>query len=192
MGVFDSIKKIVSGDVAHDAADSGAPIKIGGKALTALPSAVSANDRVDAYFDEYGRQIVGFGASGGEIYSLAARTGSPTWVLQKNAGAQGIYIMIYVSAVADTPSVTPQLVLASPLETSSISTPYKVVWQASAITDTGTYVYLLHPGVVDWVHSGYTGIDAMAAIPIPNRWALTMNHADADSITYQVLYSYIP
>lgn len=47
-----------AGDVAHDAADSGNPIKIGGKARTAIPAAVANGDRVDAYFDEYGRLAV--------------------------------------------------------------------------------------------------------------------------------------
>lgn len=58
MGIFDSIKKIVSGDVAHDAADSGNPIKIGGKAASSAPAAVSAGDRVNAYFDTAGRLVV--------------------------------------------------------------------------------------------------------------------------------------
>lgn len=47
----------VVGSVAHDAADSGAPVKIGGKAasLTAEPTAVSATgDRVDLYVDTKG------------------------------------------------------------------------------------------------------------------------------------------
>lgn len=47
----------VSGDVAHDSADAGEPVKLGGKAVTAPPSAVSANDRVNAQFDIYGRQV---------------------------------------------------------------------------------------------------------------------------------------
>jgi len=45
----------VVGDVAHDAADSGNPVKVGGKAATSTPSAVANGDRVDAFFDEYGR-----------------------------------------------------------------------------------------------------------------------------------------
>lgn len=48
----------VSGDVAHDGADAGEPVKIGGKALTAEPTAVQANDRVNAMYDIYGHQIV--------------------------------------------------------------------------------------------------------------------------------------
>lgn len=53
------------GDVAHDAADSGNPIKIGGKAIDMLPdtdaeqgpSDVTANDRVNALFDLKGRLL---------------------------------------------------------------------------------------------------------------------------------------
>lgn len=44
-----------TGNVAHDAADSGNPLKIGGKAETTTPTAVADADRVDAFFDAYGR-----------------------------------------------------------------------------------------------------------------------------------------
>lgn len=47
-----------AGDVAHDAADSGNPVKIGGKALTADPSVVTTADRVNALFDKIGRPVV--------------------------------------------------------------------------------------------------------------------------------------
>ena len=47
-----------SGDVAHDAADAGNPVKIGGKAETTAPAAVADGDRVNAWFDEYGRLVV--------------------------------------------------------------------------------------------------------------------------------------
>lgn len=54
----------VQGDTAHDAADSGDPVKIGYKAVnfngTAPPNAVVAEgDRVNAIADEYGRIYVG-------------------------------------------------------------------------------------------------------------------------------------
>ena len=48
----------VSGDTAHDAADSGSPLKIGGKAHTSEPAAVANNDRVNAYFDANGYLMV--------------------------------------------------------------------------------------------------------------------------------------
>jgi hypothetical protein len=41
----------VAGDVAHDAADSGNPIKIGGKATQLNPAAVTEGDRTQASFD---------------------------------------------------------------------------------------------------------------------------------------------
>lgn len=47
-----------AGDIAHDAADSGNPLKIGGKAATSTPAAVADGDRVNAFFDERGRQAV--------------------------------------------------------------------------------------------------------------------------------------
>lgn len=49
---------VAAGDVAHDAADSGNPVKIGGKARTTNPTAVSDADRVDATFDTAGRMVV--------------------------------------------------------------------------------------------------------------------------------------
>ena len=49
----------VSGDTAHDAVDAGEPVKIGGFAKAAAPTAVSADlDRVNAWFDLSGRLSV--------------------------------------------------------------------------------------------------------------------------------------
>lgn len=44
-----------SGDINHGDADTGEPLKIGGKGVSSRPTAVDANDRVNAYFDIYGR-----------------------------------------------------------------------------------------------------------------------------------------
>jgi len=53
---------VASGDVAHDSADSGNPIKVGGKAVnmdgTAPGTAVAENDRANFICDTYGRQCV--------------------------------------------------------------------------------------------------------------------------------------
>jgi len=49
----------VVGDIIADAADTeGAPIKIGGIARQANPTAVAAGDRVSASFDDIGRQVM--------------------------------------------------------------------------------------------------------------------------------------
>lgn len=46
------------GNVAHDSADSGAPIKTGGRARTSDITSVANDDRVDAIFDKSGRQVI--------------------------------------------------------------------------------------------------------------------------------------
>ena len=64
---------VVSGNEQHGAADVGNPVKIGGKASASEPLPVDNGDRVDAYFDEYGRQHVVVDASlGGEVVGNSA------------------------------------------------------------------------------------------------------------------------
>lgn len=46
------------GTVAHDGADSGAPIKVGGRARTSDITSVANDDRVDAIYDKSGRQVM--------------------------------------------------------------------------------------------------------------------------------------
>jgi len=53
-GTF-AVQAASGGDVAHDAADSGNPVKLGAKAISAAPTAVAANDRTDLYADLYGQ-----------------------------------------------------------------------------------------------------------------------------------------
>lgn len=48
---------LVAGNVAHDGVDAGNPIKVGGIAKTALPTAAAADDRVNAMYDKFGRQV---------------------------------------------------------------------------------------------------------------------------------------
>ncbi len=48
----------VSGDVANATTDSGAPVKVGGKANAVAPSPVASGQRVDAWNDTYGRRVV--------------------------------------------------------------------------------------------------------------------------------------
>ncbi len=47
----------IAGDVAHDAADSGSPVKVGAKAANALPTAVANGDRTNNISDLFGRQL---------------------------------------------------------------------------------------------------------------------------------------
>lgn len=53
-----------TGNIAHDDADSGNPVKVGSKAITSLPTAVAANDRANQISDVYGRPFVRIGHQG--------------------------------------------------------------------------------------------------------------------------------
>ncbi len=55
-GTF-AVQAVCAGDVAHDSADSGNPVKVGGRAMTTARTAVADADRVDAAFDVQGRII---------------------------------------------------------------------------------------------------------------------------------------
>jgi hypothetical protein len=57
-GTASALNAFVQGEIAHDAGDSGNPLKIGGKGLEASPTNVTHADRVNAYFDKAGRQFV--------------------------------------------------------------------------------------------------------------------------------------
>lgn len=59
-----TVTPIVAGDVAHDSADSGNPVKVGGKAKNygSLPTAVTDADRANFLTDRYGAQFVQVGS----------------------------------------------------------------------------------------------------------------------------------
>ena len=46
------------GNISHDSADSGAPIKTGGRARTSEIGAVANDDRTDSIHDKTGRQVI--------------------------------------------------------------------------------------------------------------------------------------
>lgn len=55
-GTF-AVQAASAGDTAHDAADSGNPVKVGFKAANALPTAVANADRANGISDLWGRQL---------------------------------------------------------------------------------------------------------------------------------------
>lgn len=73
----------VQGAIAHDAVDSGNPSKIGGKARTALPTAVAASDRVDASADVFGRLLVAHATPDMQVSkafnATTTQTGAAIW-----------------------------------------------------------------------------------------------------------------
>lgn len=100
-GVF-ATQAVAAGDVAHDAADSGNPVKIGGKAVNADPTAVTANDRVNALFDLLGKQVVSpysipESMVSGAITSAMTGTTSTSLVAAPAAGLRNYLTTIIVS-----------------------------------------------------------------------------------------------
>jgi hypothetical protein len=70
-------------DVAHDAVDSGNPVKVGGKAINVLPTQVANNDRTNATFDLQGRQLVSHIDPAMQVWkqveATATQTGTTIW-----------------------------------------------------------------------------------------------------------------
>jgi hypothetical protein len=70
-------------DVAHDAVDSGNPVKIGGKAQSAFPTAVANGDRTNAQFTLLGQQIVAYIDPAQfvtkQVEATATQTGTTIW-----------------------------------------------------------------------------------------------------------------
>lgn len=52
-----TLTTLTGGGIAHDGADSGNPVKIGGKAFTADPTPVASADRADLYVDTVGKIV---------------------------------------------------------------------------------------------------------------------------------------
>jgi hypothetical protein len=96
------------GDVAHDTADSGNPVKVGGKGVAhgAMPAAVTANDRVNFNADVHGTQFVIGGApkvTTKEYSTTAAQTN--TSMHAPASGKKLICTRVDVSTGANTPNI---------------------------------------------------------------------------------------
>jgi hypothetical protein len=90
------------GTVAHDGADSGAPIKIGGRARSSEISAVASNDRSDLITDLVGKLIVLPYANpenfvSGAITSAMTGTTSTSLISAPAAGLRNYITQITVS-----------------------------------------------------------------------------------------------
>jgi len=98
---------IAVGDLASDAADTGSsPVKIGGIARTANPTAVAAGDRVSATFDDLGRQVMrplqvrDLIATAYVTLTSGSAFGTETTLLAATAGS--MFDLIYVMGTNDS------------------------------------------------------------------------------------------
>ena len=79
-----------AGDIAHNSADSGNPLKIGGKGLAAIPGAVSDTNRVNAYFDRSGRLMVLPGSQPANAANKHEPASNTAAVITYAAGGAGV------------------------------------------------------------------------------------------------------
>lgn len=114
------------------------------------------------------------------VFASAARTATPTPGDYTMSGRRGMHLVIDVTALSDTPSVVPQVEAYDPL-----SGRWYALLTGAAITATGTTVLKVYPGIA-------TQINAAASDIVPDRWRVTMTHADSDSVTYSAAAHLVP
>lgn len=104
MSAFGSIQ----GRAAHDAAISGNPVRLGGRAVNTDVAAVSNDDAVDLVTDLTGKQVVSVGAAYSMLVSGADTVDtSPTQVIAAGGAGFKLYIMnlLVTNGDADTGTI---------------------------------------------------------------------------------------
>lgn len=122
----------VHGGIAHDAADSGNPIKMGGKAVAhSTPTAVAAGDRTDWYFNRHGIPFV-IGGHPNVVTLEAAYTAAQTNTAIITISTGSIIVVTASEVTADNANTN--------------DTGFRVGF-GTASTPTTTGVVSSHPGV---------------------------------------------
>lgn len=169
-----------AGDVAHDAVDAGSPLKVGGKTptlATGYPTAVAQGDRVNAWFDSWGRLLVkNHGKDSVVLLASAARTAAANSTTQVHPHIRGLTIVTEVTAITATPSITPTLQITNPVNGSWVT-----IATAGPITAIGVYVWQIFPGITVDTDGPVLWATSLA---VPQTSRLAMLHDDTDSITY--------
>lgn len=178
--------RIMVGPASHDAAAAGAPLRAGGVYRATLPS-VGDGDIVDLLADAAGRLIMKNGAQQEfEALASAARTANTTSSDFTNPGAKGIAICLNVTSITATPSITLTVQWKCP----SSSVYEDLATATAAVSATGIHTYMLYPGNLA-IPGGGSDIVELFEVGLPTTWRLSIAHADADSITYQIGASYL-
>lgn len=166
-----------AGNVAHDGVDVGGPIKVGGKGILTEsgPTSVSSNDRVDAWFDLQGRQIVK--AGGKDIYtavSSSARSVAVTGTAYTFGHAKGMCAWLNVTAA--TPPVNLNLVVEGQ---NPVAGTYVELYRFATVTGVSNNMYRIYPGITELTGYNYNSI-------IPRGFRHVVLHSGSNSATYSV------
>lgn len=163
------------GDVAHDGVDSGNPVKVGGKASGALPTAVAAADRTDSYLDREGRQIVRPWGAGDwtQVHEPAANVQATT---SKAAGAAGVrHVCTGITATIVATTVAPSAVQLVVRLRDGASGAGTVIWAAvmslpatagamNGVTRTGLFIRGTAATAMTLEFSGAGGANTIEAV----------------------------
>lgn len=152
----------VLGNVAHGAADSGNPLKVGGKARITNPAAVTDAQRVDASFDDLGRQIVVVGQSRDLI-------GRQTTTITNSTAETTI-----VTAIASTFCDIAQLVITNASATAFTAT----LKDSTAGTTVGIFDIAANGGIV------ITFARPLNQTTVNNNWTITLS---VNTVTVHIL-----
>ena len=139
----------VVGNVANDAADSGNPVKVGGKANLNEPTAVGDADRVDAWMDRHGRLVVLGGHANPETPVNVTATASGDTAVIAAPGA-GVSLHICKGSVHNSGSTPIQVAL----QANGSATD---VWAAELASDGGGSLFDF--GSRGWKLAANTGLD---------------------------------
>jgi len=140
-GTAANLKTEPAGNVAHDAADSGNPVKVGAMAVNALPTAVANLDRANNLSDLFGRQLIAHIDPAMQVWKSAnyttQQTGATIWdptagkkiaitsIVVGSYGTTAGRLILWFGANGDTTysAGTDQLLLAASYAPSATSKP---------------------------------------------------------------------
>ncbi len=207
---------VMVGDVAHDAVDSGNPVKIGGIA-NAAPAAVASGDRTDALWGLKGALMVGGGQSAGADGKSNVLLTEP-WTLVGNTGPWATAPLHFNGTSWDRQRGNTEVtILASAARTSSPANAditnhngeaVDIIIDVTAISATpsvvftvkgkdalsGQYYTILTSAAITGIGTTVLSIgrgltaaaNTVANAILPRTFQVVPIHADADSITYSV------
>jgi hypothetical protein len=109
-----------------------------------------------------------------EVFASAARTATPTGVVFYTGNAPALYVIVEVTAAADTPSVVFNIDLWDPVSGTGVT-----LLDSAAVTAVSSNIYKISPALA-------ASANLIAQEHVPPHVKISPVHADTDSITYSV------
>lgn len=210
-------KKVYDSIVAHDAVDSGDPLKIGGKASDVAPTAVTAGDRANAWFDLNGRLIVkhdqALPAGTNNIGDVDVLTLPALPAGTNNIGDVDVLTLPALDVDGTAFASAARTATASSADfTNSWGRGIHIIFDVTAVATSdvkmkiegkdptsGKYYTILEGASVTTISTNvykvYPALTAVANLVandiVPKTFRITMTHANANSTTYSVGYSLV-